>query len=244
MDAQFISRFTGDGVLTACSRAFKQACLEIDTRLNTTTCEASSIELCEAGTPRPAMKGSSRARARRDKGSLPSFPSSPVIQYHLSVIGGPGGHVMTGSLSLSLLKYRGYPSLLHLVRLPVIHNAAATGVVRGPCGPCALRGAWFYGGCILYGSRGCRSHSLTLSARERQSRWRGVARRRASGGAKMDRMPPLITRVCTQTNNRPEALRPRPPGGSAGHTALAQFLHSRQPWVSGASLGRGGGGGD
>jgi hypothetical protein len=139
MDAQFISRFTGDGVLTACSRAFKQACLEIDTRLNTTTCEASSIELCEAGTPRPAMKGSSRARARRDKGSLPSFPSSPVIQYHLSVIGGPGGHVMTGSLSLSLLKYRGYPSLLHLVRLPVIHNAAATGVVRGPCGPCALR---------------------------------------------------------------------------------------------------------
>ena len=154
---------------TACSRAFKQACLEIDTRLNTTTCEASSIELCEAGTPRPAMKGSSRARARRDKGSLPSFPSSPVIQYHLSVIGGPGGHVMTGSLSLSLLKYRGYPSLLHLGRLPVIHNVAATGVVRGPCGPCALRGAWFYGGCILYGSRGCRSHFPSVRSGETES---------------------------------------------------------------------------
>jgi hypothetical protein len=181
MDAQFISRFTGDGVLTACSRAFKQACLEIDTRLNTTTCEASSIELCEAGTPRPAMKGSSRARARRDKGSLPSFPSSPVIQYHLSVIGGPGGHVMTGSLSLSLLKYRGYPSLLHLVRLPVIHNAAATGVVRGLCGPCALRGAWFYGGCILYGSRGCRRcRSHSLSARERH-RVAGVEESRGDG---------------------------------------------------------------
>ena len=241
MDAQFISRFTGDGVLTACSRAFKQACLEIDTRLNTTTCEASSIELCEAGTPRPAMKGSSRARARRDKGSLPSFPSSPVIQYHLSVIGGPGGHVMTGSLSLSLLKYRGYPSLLHLGRLPVIHNVAATGVVRGPCGPCALRGAWFYGGCILYGSRGCRSHSL--SARESRETESLARSREETGGAKMDRMPPLLL-VSVQTNNRPEALRPRPPGGSAGHTALAQFLHSRQPWVSGASLGRGGGGGD
>ena len=70
---------------TACSRAFKRAYSEVATRLNTTTCEASSIELCKAqklqgsrkSARQPAMKGSSK------KGSkLSCHPP----------FGGPGGH--------------------------------------------------------------------------------------------------------------------------------------------------------
>ena len=70
---------------TACARAFKQAYSEIDTRLNTTACESSTLQLCKGqklqgsrkSARRPAMKGSSK------KGSeLSCHPP----------FGGPGGH--------------------------------------------------------------------------------------------------------------------------------------------------------
>ena len=70
---------------TACARAFKHAYSEIDTRLNTTACESSTLQLCKAqklqgsrkSARRPAMKGSSK------KGSeLSCHPP----------FGGPGGH--------------------------------------------------------------------------------------------------------------------------------------------------------
>ena len=70
---------------TACARAFKQAYLEIDTRLNTTACESSTLQLCKGqkllgsrkSARRTAMKGSSK------KGSeLSCHPP----------FGGPGGH--------------------------------------------------------------------------------------------------------------------------------------------------------
>ena len=67
---------------TACARAFKQAYSEIRTRLNTTSCQSTSIKLCEAKklgyqARRPAMKGS-----RDNPSELSCHPP----------FGKPGGH--------------------------------------------------------------------------------------------------------------------------------------------------------